>query len=106
MRREEEERAVMLGSLGALYTLGIPGRLEPHLSARAAAAFALPLHPWQRERCWMETAQAEADSLLERAHAAEERQASSAGPAFQIGASCGNPLLGSHPGQASAALSG
>ena len=34
LRREEDERTVMLGSLGALYSSGIPGRLEPDLSDR------------------------------------------------------------------------
>ena len=53
LRREDDERAVLLGSLGALYTLGYPvdwnliyptgGRCVP-----------LPSYPWQRERFWLE----------------------------------------------------
>jgi polyketide synthase 12 len=52
LRRGEDERAALLRSLGALYTLGLPvdwswlypqGRLLP-----------LPSYPWQRERCWFD----------------------------------------------------
>jgi myxalamid-type polyketide synthase MxaD len=55
LRREEEERTVMLGSLGALYTLGYPldwSRIYP----AGGRCVRLPLYPWQRERCWLETA--------------------------------------------------
>jgi acyl transferase domain-containing protein/acyl carrier protein len=65
MRRDEKERAVMLGSLGALYTLGYPvdwSRIYP----AAGRCVQLPLHPWQREHCWMETAAGETDSQWER----------------------------------------
>ncbi|MFQ5794194.1 MAG: type I polyketide synthase [Candidatus Bipolaricaulia bacterium] len=53
LRRDEEERAVMLGSLGALYTLGHPvdwSRLYPS----GGRCVRLPPYPWQRERCWIE----------------------------------------------------
>ena len=65
MRREEEERTVMLGSLGALYTLGYPldwNRLYP----AAGQCVRLPGHSWQRERCWMETATGDSGSQWER----------------------------------------
>jgi len=53
IRRDEDERAMMLGSLGALYTLGYPidwSRPYP----RAGRCVPLPSYQWQRERCWME----------------------------------------------------
>jgi myxalamid-type polyketide synthase MxaE and MxaD len=54
LRRGEEERAVMLGSLGALYALGYPlewSRLYPP----GGRCVRLPSYPWQRERFWLET---------------------------------------------------
>jgi myxalamid-type polyketide synthase MxaE and MxaD len=51
MRRREDEQAVMLESLGALYTRGIEGDwslLYPH-----AGRADLPPYPWQRERFWL-----------------------------------------------------
>lgn len=50
-RREADEQAVMLGSLGALYTLGHPvdwSRLYPG----GDRVVPLPSYPWQRERLW------------------------------------------------------
>jgi acyl transferase domain-containing protein/acyl-CoA synthetase (AMP-forming)/AMP-acid ligase II/NADPH:quinone reductase-like Zn-dependent oxidoreductase/NAD(P)-dependent dehydrogenase (short-subunit alcohol dehydrogenase family)/acyl carrier protein len=56
LRRGEEERGVVLRSLGALYALGVPvdwswlypqGNFVP-----------LPRYPWQRERCWLEIEEA------------------------------------------------
>ena len=65
LRREEEERAVMLGSLGMLYTLGYPvdwSRIYP----AGGRCVRLPLYPWQRERCWLETAAGDTDSHWEQ----------------------------------------
>jgi len=53
LRRQEGERAVMLGSLGALYTQGSPiewSRLYPS----GGSYVSLPSYPWQRERYWVE----------------------------------------------------
>ena len=55
LRREEGERAVLLGSLGALHTAGVPvnwGRL--HVGGPRCVS--LPLFPWQRERFWRDDA--------------------------------------------------
>ena len=54
LRRAEDERAVMLGSLGALYTLGNPVHWD-RLYADGRRGVALPSYPWQRELCWLET---------------------------------------------------
>jgi myxalamid-type polyketide synthase MxaE and MxaD len=51
MRRREDEQAVLLESLGALYTRGIEAdwsKLHPH-----AGRAELPPYPWQRERFWL-----------------------------------------------------
>ncbi len=78
--REEEERTVMLGSLGALYTLGYPvdwSRIYP----AGGRCVRLPVYPWQRERCWLETAAGDTDSHWEQT----------------IGSRIGkHPLLGRH----------
>lgn len=53
LRRGEEELTVMLGSLGALYTLGYPvdwTKLYPC----GGRCIRLPSYPWQRERCWLD----------------------------------------------------
>jgi acyl transferase domain-containing protein/acyl carrier protein len=65
LRREEEERTVMLGSLGTLYTLGYPvdwSRIYP----AGGRCVRLPVYPWQRERCWLETAAGDTDSHWEQ----------------------------------------
>jgi len=54
LRRQGAERLEMLGSLGALYTLGYPIRFK-HLFPTGGRFVRLPLYPWQRERYWMET---------------------------------------------------
>jgi acyl transferase domain-containing protein len=52
LRRDNEEQAMMLSTLGALYTLGYPldwKRLYP-----SGRCIRLPSYPWQRERLWLE----------------------------------------------------
>jgi myxalamid-type polyketide synthase MxaE and MxaD len=53
LRREEEDCAVMRGSVGALYAVGhAPDwrRIYP----TGARYVPLPFYPWQRQRCWLE----------------------------------------------------
>ena len=53
LRHEEDERSVLLGSLGALYTLGYP--IDWNLIyPTSGQCVRLPGYPWQRERCWLE----------------------------------------------------
>jgi acyl transferase domain-containing protein/acyl carrier protein len=54
MRREEDEQATMLRSLGALYSSGHPVDWSS-LYPEGAASVQLPSYPWQRRRCWLET---------------------------------------------------
>jgi len=53
LRRQEKERVVMLGSLGALYTLGYPLDWS-RLYQCGGRCVRLPSYPWQRERFWLE----------------------------------------------------
>ena len=57
LRREENERATMLASLGALYVRGAPVDWRA-LYGAIAPAIPLPTYPWQRERYWLEPAAA------------------------------------------------
>jgi acyl transferase domain-containing protein/acyl carrier protein len=53
LRREEDEHSILLGSLGALYTLGYP--VDWNLIYPAGGhCVRLPSYPWQRQRCWLE----------------------------------------------------
>ncbi|MEU9236943.1 acyltransferase domain-containing protein [Streptomyces subrutilus] len=52
LRRREEERDSLLGSLGRLHVLGAPARLDRALTPARAAK--LPHYPWQRERFWID----------------------------------------------------
>jgi acyl transferase domain-containing protein len=54
IRRNEDERAAMLASLGTLYTLGFPIDW-PALYGPAQHRVTLPPYPWQRERYWNES---------------------------------------------------
>ncbi|MBN1814014.1 MAG: SDR family NAD(P)-dependent oxidoreductase [Anaerolineae bacterium] len=83
LRRQEEERAVMLGTLGALYALGYPldwSRLYPS----GGRCVSLPSYPWQRERFW-----------LEEDEASDGRGWKQPGMRHEIRTS-GHPLLGQH----------
>ncbi|MGA8220651.1 MAG: SDR family NAD(P)-dependent oxidoreductase [Candidatus Acidiferrales bacterium] len=63
IRRNENEKAVMLLSLGALYTVGCSpnwAAVERHTGRLAP----LPGYPWQRERHWFEPA-AKSDGRME-----------------------------------------
>jgi myxalamid-type polyketide synthase MxaE and MxaD len=61
LRREEDEHTVLLGSLGALYTLGYPVDWNL-IYPTAGRCVRLPSYPWQRERCWLEPSAGDADS--------------------------------------------
>lgn len=53
LRREEDERTVLLASLGALYTSGYPVDWNL-IYPTGGRCVCLPSYPWQRERFWLE----------------------------------------------------
>jgi acyl transferase domain-containing protein len=57
LRRDEAEHAVMLESLGALYTCGHSIDWQ-RLYVHGGQHVRLPAYPWQRERFWLEEASA------------------------------------------------
>jgi len=61
LRREEDEHTVLLGSLGALYTLGYPVDWKL-IYPTAGRCVRLPFYPWQRQRCWLEPSAGDTDS--------------------------------------------
>ena len=65
LRREEDERTVLLGSLGALYTLGYPVDWNL-IYPTGGRCVRLPFYPWQRERCWLEPSAGDTDSHREQ----------------------------------------
>lgn len=81
LRRHEDERAQMLGSLGALYTAGYPldwEKIWPRRNVRVR----LPKHLWKRERYWHES-DAEREQRLRPGHPLLGRRVTAAQPLFQ-----------------------
>ncbi len=64
LRHEEDERSVLLGSLGALYTLGYPVDWNL-IYPTGGQCVRLPCYPWQRERCWLEPSTGDTDAYRE-----------------------------------------
>jgi acyl transferase domain-containing protein/acyl carrier protein len=82
LRREEDERAVMLGTLGALYCLGhkVDWTLIHPAGGRCVR---LPAYPWQRERCWFEPAAADANDQRAQVYRSDTAGHSVLGRHFQ-----------------------
>ena len=53
MRHDRNEKAVLLGTLGALYTMGYPVEWRSHFPA-GSSIVDLPTYPWQHQRYWVE----------------------------------------------------
>jgi acyl transferase domain-containing protein/NADPH:quinone reductase-like Zn-dependent oxidoreductase/SAM-dependent methyltransferase/acyl carrier protein len=82
LRRQEEERATMLASLGALYTLGHPvdwRKLWPD----GGRCMPLPGYPWQRQHYWHEPEEMREARLGRHTHPLLERTIRAADPAWE-----------------------
>ncbi|WP_434419163.1 type I polyketide synthase [Nannocystis pusilla] len=66
-RRDQDERAVLLAALGALYTRGFPVEWSK-LHARRGRPLPLPRYPWQRTRHWIAPTRAAAVGKVHGAH--------------------------------------
>ncbi|MFZ6183823.1 type I polyketide synthase [Nannocystis pusilla] len=66
-RRDQDERAVLLAALGALYTRGFPVEWSK-LSASPRRPLPLPRYPWQRTRHWIAPTRAAAIGKVHGAH--------------------------------------
>jgi acyl transferase domain-containing protein/thioesterase domain-containing protein/acyl carrier protein len=80
LRRKENEHAMMLGSLGALHTLGCEVRwkaLHP-----AASAVRLPSYAWREEQYWHEAAESRESRLGSSPHPFLARRIRAADPTW------------------------
>jgi tyrocidine synthetase III len=71
IRREENDSAVMLGSLGALYSMGYAIEWE-RIYPQAERCVPLPLYPWQRDRHWLDAMPSRVTDLTPSATPSEE----------------------------------
>ncbi len=82
LRREEDERPVALGSLGALHVLGHPVNWDA-LWPQARRLVRLPAYPWRRERYWHEVAEIADPRLNREVHPLLVRDLRAANPTWQ-----------------------
>jgi acyl transferase domain-containing protein/NADPH:quinone reductase-like Zn-dependent oxidoreductase/SAM-dependent methyltransferase/acyl carrier protein len=82
LRREEDERAVMLASLGALYVIGRDVRWGAVFPGRRRTV-RLPVYPWRREIYWHEPAALRDSRLCRDLHPLLSREMRSADPTWQ-----------------------
>lgn len=83
LRRKEEDRAVMLGSLGSLYTLSHPVAWQT-LAEGAGNFVHLPSYPWQLKPYWTESIESREDRLLTLVHPLLGQRMSAAHPTWEI----------------------
>ena len=83
LRRKEEDRVTMLGSLGTLYTLGYPIDWQT-LSGQTGNFVRLPAYPWQLKPYWTESIESREDRLLTQIHPLLGQRMSSAHPTWEL----------------------
>jgi acyl transferase domain-containing protein len=83
LRRKEEDRFIMLGSLGSLYTLGYPIAWQA-LCERAGNFVRLPSYPWQLKPYWTESIESREDRLLTQVHPLLGQRMSAAHPTWEL----------------------
>ncbi|KAB8142876.1 type I polyketide synthase [Chloroflexia bacterium SDU3-3] len=67
LRRRENDRQIMFGSLGALYAQGFPITWQ-RFCADTASFTRLPSYPWQLKHYWTESVESQEDRLPSPAH--------------------------------------
>jgi len=67
LRRKANDHETMLGSLGALYTLGYPVAWDTFFDT-SAAFVRLPAYPWQLKPYWTESVESQEDRALRQVH--------------------------------------
>ena len=83
LRRKENDRAIMLGSLGALYTLGYPIAWQTFFD-NTASFVRLPAYPWQLKHYWTESVESREDRLLTQSHPLLGQRMSAAHPTWEL----------------------
>ncbi len=83
LRRQEEDRTVMRGSLGTLYTLGYPIAWST-LYQQGGNFIRLPAYPWQLKQHWTESAEWHEHRLLTLAHPLLGQRMKAAHPTWEL----------------------
>ena len=83
LRRKEKDRAIMLGSLGALYTLGYPIAWQT-LYGQRGNFVRLPSYPWQLRPYWTESVESREDRLFTPVHPLLGQRMSAAHPTWEL----------------------
>ncbi|MBI4526099.1 MAG: SDR family NAD(P)-dependent oxidoreductase [Deltaproteobacteria bacterium] len=83
LQREQEEKLIMLGSLGALYTLGYPVDWK-RLWSTPGRYVHLPKYPWQRQAYWHEPEASKELRLEGKRSPLLDRDEKSADPTWEI----------------------
>jgi acyl transferase domain-containing protein/NADPH:quinone reductase-like Zn-dependent oxidoreductase/acyl carrier protein len=96
LRRNEPERAMMLGSLGKLYTIGYP--VDWRRQFPDGGNFVkLPPYPWQRDRFWCESPDTQRDRVGTHVHPLLGKPMPSAHSAWTVEIDCERlPYLRDH----------
>ncbi|MGH2478934.1 MAG: polyketide synthase dehydratase domain-containing protein, partial [Ktedonobacteraceae bacterium] len=106
LRRKENDRVMMLGSLGTLYTLCYPIDWEA-FSAHSGNFVRLPSYPWQLKPYWTESIESREDRLLTQIHPLLGQRMSAAHPTWEREVSARLlPYLNDHRIQESVLLPG
>ena len=83
LRRKEEDRAAMLGSLGSFYALGYPVAWQT-LYKHAGNFIRLPAYPWQFKTYWTESAESREDRLFFPVHPLLGQRIRAAHPSWEL----------------------
>ena len=82
LRRREEDRAIMLGSLGALYTLGFSIAWQTLYDQGKFVH--LPAYPWQLKHYWTESLGSREDRFLASVHPLLGQRVSAVHPTWEL----------------------
>lgn len=83
LRRKEEDRTIMLASLGSLYTLGYPVEWKTFYG-QSGSFVRLPSYPWQLKPYWTESVESRDDRLLAPVHPLLGQRMSPAHPTWEL----------------------
>jgi acyl transferase domain-containing protein/aryl carrier-like protein len=83
LRRHEEDRRIMLGSLGALYTHGYPVAWQ-NFYQHTGTFVRLPAYPWQLQSYWTESVESHEDRLFTPVHPLLGQRMTAAHPTWEL----------------------
>jgi acyl transferase domain-containing protein/aryl carrier-like protein len=83
LRRKEEDRAIMLGSLGTLHTLGCPVAWQTFYGQTGNFVH-LPSYPWQLKSYWTESLGSREDRFFTQVHPLLGQRVSAVHPTWEL----------------------